>query len=305
MGHPLRFQSPAVFQHITARGNDRQPLFLDSRDFEKYLAFLDAALRLFNFEVHALCLMLNHLHLLCRFPLTNMDEVMEIIHGRYARWFNHRYNRVGHVFEKRYYNRVVNTEGYLHEVGRYIHNNPVKEGLCAAPEEYQWSSFREIWDSAPVHTTGGNILTRPFTSEGKFDRDALRGFTLARICDSEEDEWYEDAVHKPDERKSAGPDPLSDPRVPPILEIATLDFGLDRGELSAPSHSPRVLNARALAAYLLRQLTVLTLWQIGVLIGLHYPTSVLKSLRRAKELIARDQIFADRVARGIRLFQAS
>jgi putative transposase len=45
-------------------------------------------------------------------------------------------------WQKRYYDH--NVRDYDSFVGRlrYIHRNPVKRGLCAKPEDWEWSSFR-------------------------------------------------------------------------------------------------------------------------------------------------------------------
>jgi putative transposase len=45
-------------------------------------------------------------------------------------------------WQPRYFDHNVrNQEGFVTQL-RYIHRNPVKRGLCAAPEDWPWSSFR-------------------------------------------------------------------------------------------------------------------------------------------------------------------
>jgi hypothetical protein len=48
-----------------------------------------------------------------------------------------------HFWQKRYYDRNVRDYEEFVEKLRYIHRNPVKAGLCASPEEWEWSSFRQ------------------------------------------------------------------------------------------------------------------------------------------------------------------
>ena len=45
-------------------------------------------------------------------------------------------------WQKRYYDHNVRTYESFVEKLRYIHRNPVKRGLVAKPEDWNWSSFR-------------------------------------------------------------------------------------------------------------------------------------------------------------------
>jgi putative transposase len=48
-----------------------------------------------------------------------------------------------HFWQKRYYDFNVRNEPQFVEKLRYIHHNPVKRGLCARAEDWEWSSFRQ------------------------------------------------------------------------------------------------------------------------------------------------------------------
>ena len=52
--------------HIVQRGNNRERVFLDSMDYEKYLCFLSKYSEVKETTVLAYCLMSNHVHLLVR-----------------------------------------------------------------------------------------------------------------------------------------------------------------------------------------------------------------------------------------------
>jgi hypothetical protein len=58
----------------------------------------------------------------------------------YARWYNWKYERSGHLFQNRYKSEPVENDGYFLTVIRYIHNNPFKTALVKTPEEWEWSS---------------------------------------------------------------------------------------------------------------------------------------------------------------------
>lgn len=127
--------------HVIIRGVNRQEIFLDDRDREK---FLDAVARFageLEIALIAYCLMDNHVHL-----LMNAGEraglFVKKLASSYVFYFNRKYERVGHLFQDRFRSEAVDTEAYLLTVARYILQNPAKAGLCGAAE-YAWSSWQE------------------------------------------------------------------------------------------------------------------------------------------------------------------
>jgi hypothetical protein len=75
---------------------------------------------------------------------------MQWLNGRYAQWLNWRHGYKGHAFYRRFHSVVVEDEAQLAEVARYIVLNPVRAGLCSAPEEWPWSSYRAMVGKEPV-----------------------------------------------------------------------------------------------------------------------------------------------------------
>jgi putative transposase len=47
------------------------------------------------------------------------------------------------------HDRTLPDQHAIVEAIRYVHRNPVKRELCAAPEEWAWSSFRQYADLPP------------------------------------------------------------------------------------------------------------------------------------------------------------
>ena len=65
-------------------------------------------------------------------------------------WYNVKYQRVGHLFQDRFKSEPVDSDAYLLTVIRYIHQNPVKAGLCERPEDYPYSSWKEYLSQAEL-----------------------------------------------------------------------------------------------------------------------------------------------------------
>lgn len=58
------------------------------------------------------------------------------------RYFNHKYGRSGTLWEGRFKACLVDSEGYLLEVYRYIELNPVRACMVDDPGDYIWSSYQ-------------------------------------------------------------------------------------------------------------------------------------------------------------------
>ena len=141
MPRPPRVQFPGALYHVTARGVARQRVFRDDADRELLLYRLAETVVRFRWLCHAYCLMGTHWHLLVETPAANLAAGMQRLNGIYAQAFNRRWARPGHLFQGRYHAVLVEKEPHLLEVARYVVLNPVRAGLCRAPEAWPWSSY--------------------------------------------------------------------------------------------------------------------------------------------------------------------
>lgn len=142
MTRPLRLEFPGALYHVTARGNRRHPIYLDDTDRRAWFGALGDACARSNCVVHAYCQMNNHFHLLIETVDGNLSAAMRQLNGNFSRGFNRRHDTVGHLFQGRYHAVLVQKEAYLLEVARYIVLNPVRAGLVALPQDWEWSSYR-------------------------------------------------------------------------------------------------------------------------------------------------------------------
>jgi putative transposase len=140
MARRLRVQAAGAHYHVGVRGNDKAPVFLSDEDRERFMVLLADVVERFGWRCCAYCLMENHYHLALMTPEPNLGAGMRRLNQIYAQWFNHRHDRVGHLFEQRYWSRLLETEADVLAVVRYIAGNPVRAGLCDRPEEWPWSS---------------------------------------------------------------------------------------------------------------------------------------------------------------------
>jgi putative transposase len=136
-----RIQVAGGIFHVTTRGNRRQLIYDDDADRQQFLVLQTRALRRHGWRRLAHCLMPNHFHLLIETPRPNLAAGMHQLNSGYAHYFNERHRLTGHLFERRFDSRLVETEEHMEEALSYIALNPVKAGLCEHPWEWPWSSF--------------------------------------------------------------------------------------------------------------------------------------------------------------------
>ena len=141
MTRPHRIREPLAFFHVTARGNNRQNIFETDEDKLDYLHRLIKALAACKIRLHAYCLMTNHLHLLVQdVDGGRLPDAIQRVHGDFAKAWNRRRGRIGHVFNGTYNAEWVDRESYLIVASCYIHNNPVRAGMVKNAGDYRWSS---------------------------------------------------------------------------------------------------------------------------------------------------------------------
>lgn len=144
-----RIVEPNGVYHVFSRGNNKEQIFWDDRDYQTFLMFLGQVASRYGWIVLAYCLMPNHVHLLVRVPAANLSQGMQFLNGAYSRTTNKRRGRVRHLFQNRFGSVHVQTDAHLLGEFRYVALNPVEAGLCRRPEEWRWSSYRATAGFSP------------------------------------------------------------------------------------------------------------------------------------------------------------
>ncbi|MDH5536850.1 MAG: transposase, partial [Betaproteobacteria bacterium] len=149
MARPLRLEFAGAMYHVTARGNERQRIYLDDEDRRIYRDLLGKEVEQQGWVCYAYCLMDNHYHLLIETPEPNLVTGMRRLNGVYTQAFNRRHRRVGHLFQGRYKAIVVDKDAYLRELCRYIVLNPVRAKAVKTAQRWPWSSYRATSGEEP------------------------------------------------------------------------------------------------------------------------------------------------------------
>ncbi|MEQ8235968.1 MAG: transposase [Syntrophomonadaceae bacterium] len=175
MPRKSRIRSASEIYHIMMRGINRQTIFTAEEEYSRFIFTLGRYKKQCGFEIYAYCLMPNHLHILMKVGTEPLAQIMRRICGSYVYWYNKRHDRIGNLFQDRFRSEAVEDDNYFLTVLRYIHQNPVKAGLCENIEEYPWSSVREYIEP-------GIIVDRAF-GLGFFEPDVKKNSSnLLKFC---------------------------------------------------------------------------------------------------------------------------
>ena len=143
MPRQARLFFPGVAAHIVQRAANGSACFRRENDYILYLLHLRELSARHRIQVHAYCLMTNHVHLLLSPESTDgCQALMKELGQCYAQYFNRTYARTGPLWGRRYYSCIAESAQYVLACYRYIELNPVRAGMVADPSEYQWSSHR-------------------------------------------------------------------------------------------------------------------------------------------------------------------
>lgn len=199
------------YYHAYNRGVEKRIIFLDDQDYRVYLSYLRSYLsnpistsihpitqvtgsdpvrqrQLLSFYgqivLVAYCLMPNHFHLLLwQSEANSMTKFMQALGTSYSMYFNHRYKRVGTLFQGTYKAVYIDRDEYLLHVSRYMHRNP-DELTGSDPvklSEYPYSSYsyylnkkKALWiNPKPVLDFFSNNKTRVLSSNKKLNYESF------------------------------------------------------------------------------------------------------------------------------------
>ena len=156
-------------------------VFLDDTDYRQFTYLLGEVTEELGILCWNYCLMPNHYHLTLQPTRPNLSDAMRRLNGNYAMWWNRRHQRVGHVFQGRFKDQIVDCESYAFCLARYVLMNPVRANLVKQPGDWRWSSYRAMVGLAETPSFLLPSLTLRLFGAGEDDdlRTRFRQFVTA------------------------------------------------------------------------------------------------------------------------------
>jgi len=105
------------------------------------LSFYDGA----RYQLLSWCIMPNHVHVVLE-PTYSLPRIVQGWKSYSARWAVMNGEAIGgplptgRFWMRGYWDRYIRDQQHLDAALHYVHQNPVKAGLCQRPEDWRWSS---------------------------------------------------------------------------------------------------------------------------------------------------------------------
>lgn len=181
---PRLISSTGIY-HIILRSVNQHIIFEEDADYQKFLYILSDGKIKYDIDIYAYCLMDNHIHLLLYSTPESLSGFFQSVGTRFARWYNAKYTRSGHLFQERFHSSVVENNSHYLSTLVYIHNNPVKANICRTPSEYRWSSYNAFYGQK------NPLINLSFSNDIAGSKDLLLKYFSSHE-DSDETKYFDD-----------------------------------------------------------------------------------------------------------------
>ncbi len=153
MPRVARIKSKSGIYHIVLRGINRQTIFENDEDSNRFIQTIIRFKEISEYKIFAYCLMGNHIHLLLQEGKDPLDIILKRICSSYVLWYNRKYGRIGNLFQDRFWSEPVESMDYLLVVTRYIFRNPIKAGIVTRLNNYKWTNYMDYVNGYSITET--------------------------------------------------------------------------------------------------------------------------------------------------------
>lgn len=141
MARKHRIDEPGLSYHVWINGVAGLAIFRDGHDKSTMVQLLREEVANSNWCCLEYAVMSTHYHVFLRLRKATLSSGFKRLNVRYARYYNDRYGKRGHVFDARFHARIAESVFAQLETIRYIALNPFNANMCRVPEDYPWSGY--------------------------------------------------------------------------------------------------------------------------------------------------------------------
>ena len=159
-----REKSSTGIYHVLAQGAGNHELFLDDEDYQVFVEYLARLMKEAwaedddpdrpYFHTYAYCLTPKQFRLIVKEEKYQVSAIMQSISQLYSRYFSSKYGSYGPLYRRRYYSEPINDEAQLETAMRYVHQEPMRQGLIL--EEQRIKRITRKGETQRISRKGNN-----------------------------------------------------------------------------------------------------------------------------------------------------
>ena len=147
VGNIRRSFEPGAAYFITNVIYKRKSLFTEKKSINLLLLTIEYLKLSLDYRIFAFCILPEHIHFIIQpFGKYSLSYIMQLVKGNFSRRFNKMHDSAGHIWQKRFYDEGIRNESMLISKIEYIHNNPLKHGIAADIDKFEYSSYQHYFN---------------------------------------------------------------------------------------------------------------------------------------------------------------
>ena len=177
VSNSFRIEEVGAFYHVNANALNDMPLFRDDVDRMRFYELLEEEVERSEWTILEYTFMTTHYHVLLQLKKCTLSSGFQRLQSRYARTYNHRHNRRGPLWLRRFHDVMPVSDRHLLEVIRYIALNAPRAAMAGAAEDWPWCSYGAAIGVHPADPmVDEKALLEIFSSNPESARAQLREF---------------------------------------------------------------------------------------------------------------------------------
>ena len=194
---------PGEYYHVFNRGNNKQSIFSDQKDWTRLLfliLYFQSPINFYNIgrqtshyvkhsvfnisedikkevvkkryvELTGFALMPNHFHLILHeLEEGGISKYMQRLLNAYTKYFNTKYEKIGHLFQGPYRAVHIKDNEQLLYISTYIHRNPREiKDWKNREDSYPWSSYQDyIKENRWGNLLRNDLISSQFSNKKRY-----------------------------------------------------------------------------------------------------------------------------------------
>ncbi|TES93221.1 MAG: hypothetical protein E3J87_02755 [Candidatus Cloacimonadota bacterium] len=147
MTNLLRIESEGYPSYVTTKTKKNIAYFKNSRHAETVISAIYFCHKKEWMYLLSFVVMPEHSHIIIIPRDKDSSQIMHSIKSYTANKINEFLKRKGNLWQQSFWEYTIPNRKILLQKVQYVHNNPVRKGLCNTPEEYPFSSANPRYET--------------------------------------------------------------------------------------------------------------------------------------------------------------